>query len=176
MSEERLPENCFTIGLPRPFGRLLVCYGNGKLRQVRLIGKIGGRAGEKPERSRSSMRDAELERRLRADFTAYFRGRKVDFNYAIDVERYTPFQKAVWAEMREIPYGETRSYRWIAEKVGKPRAYRAVGNACGKNPLLIIQPCHRVVGSHGKLGGFSGGLGLKKALLRLEGVSLAAGE
>ena len=94
----------------------------------------------------------------------------MEFNYPVELEGFTPFQKAVWSAMREIPYGQTRSYRWIAEKVGKPRACRAVGNACGKNPLLIIHPCHRVVGSHGKLGGFSAGLDLKKALLGLEGV------
>ncbi len=120
----------------------------------------------------SSKRDLRIEGRLREDFIAYFSGGKVVFDYAVDVGAFTSFEKAVWGAMREIPYGETRSYQWIAERIGKPRACRAVGNACGKNPLLIVQPCHRVVGTHGKLGGFSAGLDLKKRLLQLEGADV----
>jgi methylated-DNA-[protein]-cysteine S-methyltransferase len=95
------------------------------------------------------------------------------FDYPLDLTDATPFQRAVWAAMRTIPYGETQSYQWIARRIGRPRAARAVGNACGRNPVAIVQPCHRVVGYDGKLGGFSGGLDLKKALLKLEGVDLS---
>lgn len=188
MKTSPLPESEFTISLPKQFGRLLVCYRNGKVTGVRLLGEaVGGRgvwglgsgvrglddtlASPETRSPIPETRDPRLERSLRADFIAYFSGRKVEFSYPVDLEEFTPFQKAVWSAMRKIPYGQTRTYRWLAEKVGKPRAYRAVGNACGKNPLLIIQPCHRVVGSHGKLGGFSAGLNVKKALLRLEGVN-----
>ncbi len=85
----------------------------------------------------------------------------------------TPFQRKVWRAIQKIPYGETRSYQWIAKKIGRPKAVRAVGQACGKNPLPLLIPCHRVVGSRGKIGGFTGagstgGLKLKRRLLKLE--------
>jgi methylated-DNA-[protein]-cysteine S-methyltransferase len=163
-------EVSFTICLPKPFGRLMVAYLYSRVTRVRHL--TDDRAEEAHEPMDGAKRDTHLERKLCEDLTAYFSGRKVVFDYDLDVDRFTAFQKDVWAAMREIPYGETRSYLWIAEKIGKPRACRAVGNACGKNPLLILQPCHRVVGSGGKLGGFSAGLELKKALLQLEGVDV----
>ncbi|GAI87660.1 unnamed protein product, partial [marine sediment metagenome] len=76
-----------------------------------------------------------------------------------------------WEETRLIPYGETRSYAWVAKQVGKPKAARAVGQAMGSNPLPIIIPCHRVITSNGKLGGFGGGLEMKRQLLSLEAVA-----
>ena len=80
------------------------------------------------------------------------------------------FQKLVWKEIEKIPYGETRSYKDIAIQIGRPKSYRAVANACGKNPIPIIRPCHRVICSDGRIGGYSGlgGAELKKALLRSE--------
>ena len=81
----------------------------------------------------------------------------------------TEFQRLVWAEMACIPYGETRSYGQLAAAIGRPKAARAVGGACNKNPLMIFLPCHRVVGSGGALVGFAPGLHYKEALLRLEG-------
>ena len=80
------------------------------------------------------------------------------------------FQRLVWREIEKIPYGETRSYRDIAIRIGRPKSYRAVANACGKNPLPIIRPCHRVICSNGEIGGYSinGGAALKKALLKCE--------
>ena len=80
------------------------------------------------------------------------------------------FQKMVWHEIEKIPYGETITYKKIAIAVGKPNAYRAVANACGKNPLPIIRPCHRVICSNGNIGGYSFGAGtiLKKSLLKIE--------
>lgn len=106
----------------------------------------------------------DLTRRLRA----YFGGRKVAFPDKLDLTRATAFQRMVWQKTRLIPYGKTRSYSWIAEQVGKPEAARAVGQALSRNPLPIIIPCHRVVASNGKLGGFSGGLEMKRYLLQLE--------
>ena len=82
--------------------------------------------------------------------------------------RGTDFQRAVWAALREIPYGETRSYGEIAAAVGKPKAARAVGGANNKNPILILTPCHRVIGAGGALVGFGAGLPMKEALLALE--------
>ena len=104
-------------------------------------------------------------------FKAYFSGHKVTFPDELDLSRGTVFQRKVWETARLITYGETRSYGWVAERAGRPRAARAVGQAMGRNPLAIIVPCHRVVASGGKLGGFGGGLELKRHLLRLEGLA-----
>ncbi len=80
----------------------------------------------------------------------------------------TPFQKAVWAEMNKIPYGETRTYGQLAAALGRPKACRAVGGACHCNPIAILQPCHRVVGRSGKLTGYAYGVEMKQYLLELE--------
>ncbi len=87
----------------------------------------------------------------------------------IAMQKGTPFQRAVWRVLQTIPYGEVRTYQWVAKKIGRPKAVRAVGNACGANPLPVIIPCHRVIASDGSLGGFSGGLRRKKRLLKREG-------
>jgi methylated-DNA-[protein]-cysteine S-methyltransferase len=107
---------------------------------------------------------SEAVRQLRA----YFAGQLRRFDLPLDM-RGTAFQLAVWRELERIPYGETRSYRQVAEAIGAPRAVRAVGAANGANPLPIVVPCHRVIGSSGKLVGYGGGLPLKKRLLELEG-------
>lgn len=99
---------------------------------------------------------------------AYFNHRRKDFDLPL-ADRGTAFQKAVWKALRTIPYGELRSYRDIALKIGRENAVRAVGAANGRNPLPIVVPCHRVVGSNGRLTGFSGGLDAKQQLLALEG-------
>ncbi|MGI6143393.1 MAG: methylated-DNA--[protein]-cysteine S-methyltransferase [bacterium] len=111
---------------------------------------------------------------LRRDLEEYFAGRKVDFRgYTIAWKGYTPFQQRVLAAAAAIPYGEVRSYRWLAiEATGRPGASRAVGGAMAANPLPLIIPCHRVIRSDGDLGGFAGGLELKARLLALEGVEL----
>jgi methylated-DNA-[protein]-cysteine S-methyltransferase len=101
-------------------------------------------------------------------FQAYFSGRRVDFPDILDLSEATSFQRKVWEAAQRIPYGQTRSYAWVAGQLGKPGAARAVGQALGKNPLPIIIPCHRVLASSGRLGGFSGGLEMKKYLLTLE--------
>lgn len=80
----------------------------------------------------------------------------------------TDFERTVWKEISKIPWGETISYKELAKRVGRPRAYRAVANACGKNPLPIVIPCHRVIASDGTIGGFSCGVEIKKILLKLE--------
>lgn len=114
--------------------------------------------------TRSSHRFEDLMERLKA----YFSGHRVAFPDKLDLSLATPFQREVWQVTKLIPYGETRSYRWLAEQMGKPKAVRAVGQALAKNRLPIIIPCHRVVKSDGELGGFSGGVEMKRRLLRLE--------
>jgi len=101
----------------------------------------------------------------------YYDGRLVFFTDKLDLEKATRFQRRVWEVTRSIPYGETRSYLWVARHVRSPRGSRAVGQALGANPLPIIIPCHRVVSSDGGIGGFSGGLGMKRKLLKLEAQS-----
>jgi len=98
----------------------------------------------------------------------YFNGDKAAFSDELDLSGATPFQRRVWETARLIPYGETRSYAWVARQAGKAEAARAVGQALARNPLPVIIPCHRVIASDGKLGGFSGGVDMKRRLLRLE--------
>jgi methylated-DNA-[protein]-cysteine S-methyltransferase len=105
----------------------------------------------------------ETERQLRE----YFAGKRKTFSVDLDM-RGTRFQKNVWEALLAIPFGETRSYGQLAKQLGNPRASRAVGAANGRNPVSIIVPCHRVVGSSGKLTGFAGGLEAKAHLLGLE--------
>ncbi|KMV31956.1 methylated-DNA--[protein]-cysteine S-methyltransferase [Photobacterium swingsii] len=99
---------------------------------------------------------------------AYFSGTLTRFTVPLAPEG-TEFQKQVWRALRSIPYGETCSYKTIADAINNPKAVRAVGAANGKNPIAIIVPCHRVIGSNGKLTGYAGGVDMKAYLLKLEG-------
>jgi len=107
---------------------------------------------------------AELTDRIKR----YFDGEPVDFADKLDLAGTTPFQQSVWLTVRNIPRGETRSYGWVANQLGLPKAARAVGQALGRNPVPIVIPCHRVIGSDGKPGGFGGGVEIKKLLIQLE--------
>ena len=98
----------------------------------------------------------------------YFEGEVVEFPDKLDLKDATPFQRRVWEVTRSIPYGERRSYQWVAQQIGMPQAARAVGQALANNPLPILVPCHRVIASDGDLGGFKGGRGLKGYLVELE--------
>lgn len=109
-----------------------------------------------------------LLKKAREELTSYFDGKKLEFTVPVDMEGYTQFQKNVWNEVCRIPYGYTCNYGYIARQIGKPKASRAVGQALKKNPVLIIIPCHRVISSDRKIGGFSGGIQWKKKLLDLE--------
>ena len=101
-------------------------------------------------------------------FRTYLSGGKIAFPDELDLSGATPFQRKVWEITRLIPYGETRSYAWVAEQIKSPKAVRAVGQALARNPLPLIIPCHRVVTIDSRLGGFSGGVEMKKRLLHLE--------
>jgi methylated-DNA-[protein]-cysteine S-methyltransferase len=109
---------------------------------------------------------------LKKDLQAYFSGRKVNFKEPLDLKGGTEFQKRVWKAMLKIPFGQTRSYGWLAQQAGGKNKARAVGSACGANPIPIIIPCHRVIREDGGLGGYGGGLGMKEKLLRIEGVKI----
>ena len=114
--------------------------------------------------------DMEFNRRYIQQIDEYFQGKRIEFDFSLDFSG-TPFQVAVWRELLEIPYGETRSYGDIARKLGKPGASRAVGMANHDNHIAIVIPCHRVVGHDGSLTGYAGGIHLKQQLLSLETAS-----
>ncbi len=97
----------------------------------------------------------------------YFKGKRQTFDGSLDLIG-TPFQKQVWQQLLQIPYGQTTTYGELAQAIGRPKAVRAVGGAVGRNPVMIVVPCHRVIGKDGSLTGFGGGLPLKKELLSLE--------
>jgi methylated-DNA-[protein]-cysteine S-methyltransferase len=106
-------------------------------------------------------------REAASQIRAYFRGELKSFNLPLSLHG-TAFQHSVWNELCRIPFGKTISYRELALRVGRPKAWRAVGSANGRNPLPIVVPCHRVIGSNGQLSGYYGGTHLKEYLLKLE--------
>ncbi len=107
--------------------------------------------------------------RLAEELEEFLQGKPVQFSIAPDFSVGTPFQRRVWAALVKIPRGETRTYQWIARRLGRPTAARAVGAAVGANAIPFVVPCHRAVGSDGSLCGFAGGLALKRRLLAMEG-------
>lgn len=126
-----------------------------------------GRSPDEPKASNTSDLLAEAGRELQA----YFEGRLTAFSVPLNW-RGTPFQETVWRALMDIPYGETVSYGEIARAIGRPKSARPVGGAVGRNPLPIIVPCHRVIGSDQSLTGFTGGIDIKVALLKQEGLHL----
>ena len=140
-----------------PVGDLTLTEENGA-----LTGLYFGRLSLEGEEGLTAL----LERTSR-QLEEYFAGKRKQFDLPLSL-RGTEFQRQVWAALRDIPYGETRSYGQIAQAVGRPKAVRAVGMANHNNPISIIVPCHRVVGADGSLTGYGGGLENKKFLLALE--------
>jgi methylated-DNA-[protein]-cysteine S-methyltransferase len=117
--------------------------------------------------------DAEAVSAAAVQLEQYLAGERTEFDVDIELGG-TPFERRVWDEVRAIPYGETATYAEIARRVGRPSACRAVGRANGRNPVAVIVPCHRVVGSDGSLTGYAGGIEMKRALLDLERGAVAA--
>jgi methylated-DNA-[protein]-cysteine S-methyltransferase len=115
--------------------------------------------------------DARFDRVV-TQLTEYFAGRRTDFDLDLRPDGGSPFERRVWAALLEIPYGETASYGEIAARIGHPGKARAVGRANGRNPIAIVCPCHRVIGSDGSLTGYGGGLENKRTLLDLEAGAL----
>lgn len=150
---------------PTPLGKLTFTAQQGALTSLLF-------AGQAPE-GRHAPEDALLKEAVR-QLGEYFAGGRTAFDLPM-TPRGTPFQLEVWRALRAIPFGETASYGDIARAIGRPRAVRAVGAANGKNPLAIVVPCHRVIGSNGTLTGYAGGLDLKRWLLSHEGGRRALG-
>ena len=115
------------------------------------------------------MKKSKILARAQRQLKEYFSGKRRNFDLKLDLSG-TPFQQRVWKELLRIPHGRTVSYKDVAVRIRNKKAVRAVGTANGKNPLCIIVPCHRVFAHNGSLGGYSGGLNLKKRLLNLEGL------
>lgn len=115
-------------------------------------------------------------RRARHELERYFRNdRRADLlSIPLDSDQGTPFEKQVWSLLRDIPYGQTRTYGELARLLGRPQASRAVGRCNAKNPWAIVVPCHRVIGADASLKGYTGGLGMKRKLLQLEGIDVTA--
>lgn len=150
------------IRMESPIGPLMLVADNTGLRR---IGFVNGRSPVRsdPQWRESVERLGETIRQLRA----YFAGELQAFDLPL-APQGTPFQLSVWNRLCEIPYGETISYGELARRIGNPNASRAVGLANGSNPIPIVIPCHRVIGSNGKLTGYGGGLPIKEKLLGLE--------
>ena len=131
---------------------------------TRLALRRGAGLGPPPSIADSIDARARAEQELRD----YFAGRRKSFSVACDISELSPFTQKVLRAATKIPYGQVRSYKWLAERLGKPKAARAVGNALARNPVPIILPCHRVVRGDGGIGRFALGSGWKKRLLELE--------
>jgi O-6-methylguanine DNA methyltransferase len=169
-----------TFTVQAPFGLLFLEVTSRGLRRLAFIGGLR----EPP------LRDAEPEYELsnaplspeeqviasavEMQLHEYFYGRRREFDIPLDLGSGSEFRRRVWQKVAEIPYGDTLSYAEVAANAGNPSAYRAAGSACGANPVAIIIPCHRVVGSDRRLHGFGGGLDTKAWLLRHEGREIGA--
>lgn len=114
------------------------------------------------------LRKGKAPSQIKKELGEYFETGRAEFTQKIVFTKGTDFEKEIWLALKEIPYGETRTYKWLASKIGKPNASRAVGQALSRNPLPIILPCHRVIESDGSIGGYSSGTHIKRRLLDME--------
>jgi methylated-DNA-[protein]-cysteine S-methyltransferase len=130
----------------------------------RRLTRLGFSAPTAPQGEAASLSSAAIQ------LEQYFARERTDFDVDVELDG-SPFERSVWEAVRAIPYGETASYAEIARRIGRPGASRAVGRANGRNPVAVIVPCHRVVGSDGSLTGYAGGIEMKRALLDLERAS-----
>jgi len=157
MKGKKSGNNEFYDVLETPFGKLYLIFCSDLLTGIDFIKPAGVHLGSTPDTAV-----------VKKELVEYFeKGRRV-FACRTVFNEGTAFEKDVWNALKEVPYGETRTYKWMAGRVGKPQAFRAVGNALAKNPIPIIFPCHRVIESDGSLGGYSGGIEIKRRLLEME--------
>jgi methylated-DNA-[protein]-cysteine S-methyltransferase len=156
MKEKRLsnPEKFYDV-FESTLGTLYIIF----------VGKnLCGIEFKKPIKLRKGQAPAQIKKEL----GEYFESGRSEFSQKIVFTKGTDFEQAIWRALKEIPYGETRTYKWLASKIGKPSAARAVGQALSRNPVPIILPCHRVIESDGSMGGYSAGVHIKRRLLDME--------
>ncbi|HWR57608.1 MAG TPA: methylated-DNA--[protein]-cysteine S-methyltransferase [Thermodesulfovibrionales bacterium] len=139
-----------------PFGLLYLVFSGGRLAEIRF-------GSEKPPFPRGRTPES-----FSKQLVDYFSGKLRDFHQNTVFFEGTDFEQKVWLTLREIPYGETRTYKWLAERIENPKAVRAVGRALSRNPIPIVLPCHRIIESDGSIGGYSSGVEIKRRLLDME--------
>ena len=159
-------EPAWDIVVDTPFGPLRVA---GTARGLTIVGFTEGDPTPRQEEDRQE--HGGLPEEAKRQLLEYFEGRRRRFTLPVAPEG-TAFQKRVWEELQKIPCGTTTTYREIARRIGQPTAVRAVGSANGRNPVAIVIPCHRVIGSDGSLTGYAGGIAIKRRLLQHEGALL----
>ncbi len=118
--------------------------------------------------AQTAFKKASASRLFLNELKDYFQGKNSGFSQKIKFLEGTDFEKKVWLRLKNIPFGETKTYKWLSEKIGNPSATRAVGRALSKNPVPIVLPCHRVIESDGSIGGYSSGVNIKRRLLEIE--------
>ena len=148
------------IQMESPMGLLVLSAQNGKITEIYHV------SGQTPNLPSISESEPVLNLAAR-QLSEYFTGKRTSFSFPM-LSSGTPFQKSVWDALVKIPYGETRTYGQIAQIIGNPKASRAVGMACNRNPIMIVVPCHRVIGSDGTLTGYAPGTQLKQIVLDIE--------
>ena len=159
-SETRVDQTKENILVESPLGRLIITAQDGFVCSISLC-------RDSTEEDAIANTNSEILRKAESELKEYFAGTRTEFTFPMRAEG-TPFQQKVWQTLREIPYGQTRSYGEIAAVIGQAKASRAVGMACNRNPIMITVPCHRVVGAKGSLVGYAYGTDIKQRLLDLE--------
>jgi len=157
MKQSRSDHSEYYDILQSPIGTLYLAFGPSSLIGISF---------EKP--SGIIPRKTKTSAQAKKELEEYFTAGRTKFTVKTSFAEGTEFEKEVWEVLIEVHYGETRTYKWVAERVGKPHAFRAVGNALGKNPIPIIYPCHRIIESDGSIGGYSSGIDIKRRLLEIE--------
>lgn len=141
--------------LSSPIGFLYIVFSGRQLVRITLEKPKDIRVGKIPDSFKDALR-------------AYFEGRLKEFHQEIVFLSGTDFEKKVWLTLKDVPYGETKTYKWLSESIGNAGAHRAVGQALSRNPIPIVLPCHRIIESDGHIGGYSSGIDIKRRLLEME--------
>lgn len=163
----QLERHIFYDTFPSPLGLIHIVFVDGFLAEITFTDE----KGIIPKTSilaTKRIKKGKIPEPFNDQLRAYFEGKLKRFDQEIIILSGTEFERSVWLTLREIPYGETRTYKWVAERIGRPGAVRAVGRALSKNPIQIVLPCHRVIESDGSIGGYSSGVERKRRLLNLE--------
>jgi O-6-methylguanine DNA methyltransferase len=160
-----------TLSIPTPVGVFRAAYSDRGLARLQFPHRDSQEANQ-DSRNRPHRVVRQWHRLTQAAVRRILRGKEPGNLPPLDLSRGTDFQRTVWTALARISLGRTRSYGEVARAIGRPRAFRAVGSACGANPVPLIVPCHRVLAAGGQVGGFSSGLEWKKRLLHIEGVAI----